>query len=51
MTVKNYPFNKNYEKNFLASILVVLFNTSYSQNNEGFFGENFLLLNWKNMFQ
>ena len=26
---------------FLASILVVLFNTSYSQNNEGFFGEKF----------
>ena len=26
---------------FLAFILVVLFNTSYSQNNEGFFGEKF----------
>ena len=29
------------KKFFLASILVVLFNTSYSQNNEGFFGEKF----------
>ena len=26
---------------FLATILVVFFNTSYSQNNEGFFGEKF----------
>ena len=29
------------KKFFLASILAVLFNTSYSQNNEGFFGEKF----------
>ena len=29
------------KKIFLVSILVVLFNTSYSQNNEGFFGEKF----------
>ena len=26
---------------FLAAILFVFFNTSYSQNNEGFFGEKF----------
>ena len=29
------------KKFFLASILAVLYNTSYSQNNEGFFGEKF----------
>ena len=42
------------KKIFLVSILVVLFNTSYSQNNEGFFGEKFSiteLSDWTDNFK